>query len=176
MGQTQLLLLVLGAVLLSIAIVLGVRQFDQGMTNSNFDSLLQDAVAIASDVQAWKNTPQVLGGSPDNQKRNPADYTGATFTAIGYGADPLPRCYSNANGTFAITPTDFGLRITASNLSMQNRVVVLVRGTLDRQIVVQDGPLTSQKTVRGGYFVDSGGETRVFLPLECSGRTRSSTR
>jgi hypothetical protein len=146
------------------------------MTNSNFDNLLRDAIAIASDAQAWKSTPQMLGGSPDVHKRDPADYTGATFTAIGYSSEQLPRCYSNLNGTFAITPTDFGLRITGSNLVRQNRVIVLVRGNGDRQIVVQDGPITSQKMVKGGFFMDSGGETRVFAPIECSLRIATSSR
>jgi len=174
MGQVRLLLLTLAVVIVSVAIVIGIQLFSQGMTNSNFDSLLRDSITMATSAQVWKSTPQVLGGSPDANKSDPSDYHGATFTAIGYKAEERRRCYSNQNGTFAITPTDFGLRITATNISMQNRVVVFVRGTTDRQVVVQDGPLTSQKAVKGGNYLDSGAKTRVYPPLECSGRILSA--
>ena len=170
MGHSRLLLLTLAVVIVSVAVIIGVRLFTQGLTNSNFDSLLRDSVAMAMDAQVWKSTPQILGGSPDAQKTDPSDYSAATFTAIGYTAEERPRCYSNENGMYAITPTDAGLRITATNVSTQNRVVVFVRGTTDRQVVVQDGPLTSQKAVKGGHYLDSGAKTRVYQPLECSGR------
>lgn len=176
MGSTQLLLLVLAVIVVSISVIIGVQLYSERMTNSNFDSLLEDAITIATNAQAWKNTPQLLGGSPDVNKTDPYDYSGANFVAIGYSVDKMPRCYSNENGLYAITPTDLGLRITASSTSSQNRLIVLVRGAADGQIVVQDGPLTSQRTVKGGYFVDSGEPTRVYKPVECSGRVAGLRR
>lgn len=175
MGYARLMLLTLAVVIVSIAVLIGVQLFSDGMTNSNFDSLLKDSITMATSAQVWKSTPQVLGGSPDAQKTDPTDYSGATFTSIGYKAERLPRCYRNADGVFAITPTDFGLRITAANVSRQNRVIVMVRGTRDGQVVIQDGPLTSQRTVKGGYYLDSGEKTVVYTPVECTGRIAASS-
>lgn len=170
MGYTRLMLLALAVVIVLIAVVVGLGLFQKGMTTSNYDELLRDSIAIASRAQAWKSTPQMMGGSPDSKKPIPTDFSGATFTEIGYSTNRLPRCYSNANGDFAITPTDSGLRVTGTNIATQNRVVLLVRGTNDGYVFVQDGPLTSQKAVKGGYYVESGAKTKVFKPVECSGR------
>jgi len=167
------MLLVLGAVIVSIAIVVGIQLFAQGMTNSNFDSLLRDSISIASNAKNWKSTPQVLGGSPDVRKSDPHDYSGASFVAIGYSADEYPRCYENSNGLYAIAPTSLGLRIIGTNLDSQNRVIVLVR---DNQIVVQDGPVTSQMAVKGGYFLASELPAQVYKPIECSGRIAAPSR
>lgn len=170
------MLLVLGAVIVSIAIVVGIQLFAQGMTNSNFDSLLRDSISIASNAKNWKSTPQVLGGSPDVLKSDADNYSGASFTAIGYSADRYPRCYSNSNGVYAITPIGAGLRIIGTNMEMQNRVIVVVHGASDDQIVVQDGPVTSQMAVKGGYFLASELPAQVYKPIECSGRIAAPSR
>lgn len=175
MGQTRLLLLVLGAVIILLAIAAGIRLFDEGMTDANFDGLLRDSIAIASNAKAWKTTPQALGGSSDREKADPTDYSGATFVAIGYESDRFPRCYANANGLYAITPTSFGLRIVGVSISRQNRVVVVVRGSSDNQIVVQDGPVATLMAVKGGHYLTSSVQTRVYEPLECSGRIATSS-
>lgn len=174
MGQTRLLLLVLGVIVATIAIVMGIRLFNEGMTNANFDSLLRDSISIASSARVWKEKPQSLGGSPDRKKTDPTDYSGATFQSIGYSAEKYPMCYSNQNGLYAITPTSTGLRVIGTSIGRQNRVVVLLRGSGDGQIVIQDGPVTSQMAVKGGYFLASDAPTRVYRPIECSGRSAGS--
>ena len=54
MGQQQLLLLVLGIVIVGLAVVVGIQAFSENQKKANSDALVNDAIRIASDAQAWK--------------------------------------------------------------------------------------------------------------------------
>src|SRR6056297_3138890 len=113
MGQQQLLLLVLGIVIVGLAVVVGIQAFGENQKKANADALVNDAVRIASDAQAWKLKPAAFGGGAA------ADgMVGFTLEQVGYdvagGADA--GLYDNLNGTFDIgTPTAAQLIIIASN-------------------------------------------------------------
>jgi len=62
MGQQQLLLLVLATVIVGLATVAGIQAFDQGQVQSTQDALTQQAVSIASDIQAQVKKPSQFGG------------------------------------------------------------------------------------------------------------------
>ena len=62
MGQQQLLLLVLATVIVGLATVAGIQAFEQGQTRANQDALTQNAVKIASDIQAKAKEPSQFGG------------------------------------------------------------------------------------------------------------------
>ncbi|HHP7239644.1 hypothetical protein [Longibacter sp.] len=96
MGQQQLILLVLATVIVGLATVVGIRAFSENSAKSNADALMQDAVRMASDIQAWVQKPAPFGGAGDGE-----DWTAATLADIGY---PLTSGnYENLNGTFTLS-------------------------------------------------------------------------
>jgi len=63
MGQhQQLLLLVLGAIIVGAAILVGAQMFSTSAINANRDAVLQDCLTIAARAQMWYRTPTMLGG------------------------------------------------------------------------------------------------------------------
>jgi hypothetical protein len=126
MGQQQLLLLVLGIVIVGLAVVVGIQAFSENQKKANSDALVNDAIRIASDAQAWKLKPAAFGGGAD------ADgWTGFTLEQVGYTTSG--GVYTNLNGSFQITTADAsGVVIQANSLTgsgNDNQVVVTVTGT-----------------------------------------------
>ena len=138
MGQQQLLLLVLGIVIVGLAVVVGIQAFSENQKKSNADSLVNDAIRIASDAQAWKLKPAAFGGGA-----GAVEWTGLNFGQIGYtegdqgfhpGTAATATMYENLNGTFALSGQVAGpLVITATSFDANdaalNTVVVTVAGT-----------------------------------------------
>jgi len=87
MGQQQLLLLVLGAIIVGVAIVVGVNMFSTSAINANRDAVVQDCMTLATRAQQWYRTPTILGGG------------GHLFTAITLTKIRFPQ--TNENGTFS---------------------------------------------------------------------------
>ena len=107
MGQQQLILLVLATVIVGLAIVVGIAAFTQGGDRANADAMIQDAVTIASDIQAAIKKPAPFGGVDD--------FDEITFGVIGYPADGtgIDAEHTNGNGQFEleILGTDDGVLI-----------------------------------------------------------------
>lgn len=128
MGQQQLLLLVLGIVIVGLAVVVGIQAFSENMKKANADALVNDAVRIASDIQAWKLKPAAFGGGADA-----SGFTGLTWAKLGYTVNG-DGDFENLNGTFtldATTDTD-APTVTASSIAdsnNDNQVVVTIEGT-----------------------------------------------
>lgn len=131
MGQQQLLLLVLGIVIVGLAVVVGIQAFSENQKKANADALVNDAIRIASDAQAWKLKPTAFGGGADATKWN-----GLTFAQLGYEA-ASGGGYENLNGTFSLSGNDQTgpLVITAFNSGTSNTVKVGVYGTTPECIV-----------------------------------------
>lgn len=89
MGQQQLLLIVLSAIIVGIAIVVGINMFGKGAYQANREAVIQDAVNIAAKAQEWYRKPSVLGGG------------NRTFDGVNLGALGVPD--STSNGAFTIT-------------------------------------------------------------------------
>jgi hypothetical protein len=89
MGQQQLLLLVLGAIIVGLAVVVGIQMFGESAVQANQDAILQDVVTFASKAQEWWRKPTVLGGG------------GRTFTTLTFAV--LNMDSITANGTLSIT-------------------------------------------------------------------------
>lgn len=121
MGQQQLLLLVLATVIVGIATVVGITAFDQNSAKSNADAMMNDAVRIASDIQAWAKKPQPFGGPVDY-----GDMTNADFSKIGYGG--TAATYKNTNGTYTLT-AGATPQIDGENTVEGNKVTVMVCST-----------------------------------------------
>jgi len=96
MGQQQLILLVLATVIVGVAIIVGIRAFTENSARANADAMMQDAVRIGNDYQAWLKKPAQLRGT-----QNPDD---VTFRLLGYQATADAE-YTNSNGTFTISPS-----------------------------------------------------------------------
>jgi hypothetical protein len=70
MGQQQLLLLVLAAVIVGLAVVTGINMFGANAAQANEDAIRNDLVTLGGEAQAWFRRPVALGGG------------GNTFTAL----------------------------------------------------------------------------------------------
>ena len=135
MGQQQLLLLVLGIVIVGLAVVVGIQAFSENQKKANADALVNDAIRIASDAQAWKLKPAAFGGGA-----SASNWTGLTLAQLGYNVGNNASTagtaeadqYENLNGIFdiAISGTDLTITATGYNGSTAfNTVVVTVTGT-----------------------------------------------
>ncbi|MCG3157421.1 MAG: hypothetical protein DKINENOH_04053 [bacterium] len=89
MGQQQLLLLILAAVIVGVAITLGINMFQQNSAQANQEAVVQDVLTIASRAQAWYRRPEQMGGGG-------RDYTGITLANLNFPGQ-------NANGTYALS-------------------------------------------------------------------------
>ena len=98
MGQQQLLLLVLGAIIVSVAIIVGINMFNQNALTSAIDATKQDCLHIAARAQEWCRKPPILGGPATKNT-----FTGLDFMDIGY-AKTVTTTYVNENATFTLTP------------------------------------------------------------------------
>lgn len=101
MGQQQLLLLILAAVIVGVAITLGINMFAQNSAQANQEAVMQDVLTIASRAQAWYRRPVQMGGGG-------RDWTaggGVTLADLNFPA-------TNANGNYSfVTVTDDELTI-----------------------------------------------------------------
>jgi hypothetical protein len=131
MGQQQLLLLVLGIVIVGLAVVVGIQAFSENQKKANADALVNDAVRIASDAQAWALKPAAFGGPASTE-----DLGDVTFNDLGYDVSS-PTAYDNLNGTFALSGTAGAADalITATSINGEgNTVYVRVCGTTPESI------------------------------------------
>ena len=130
MGQQQLLLLVLGIVLVAVAIMGGVLIFEENLKKSNAESLISDAVNIATSAQSWKIRPATFGGQTGTPRNDPMDFTGFDFNSIS-----LESPYETENGKFSFTADTRGLVIVGQNIFHGNQVTLTVDGLTEKDIV-----------------------------------------
>jgi hypothetical protein len=87
MGQQQLLLIILGAIIIAIAISLGIYLFNTTSVSSNEDDLISDLNDVGQDAFAYFQRAKIMGGGNGS-------YTGWT----------VPEAYvSNAHGDVEAT-------------------------------------------------------------------------
>lgn len=143
MGQQQLLLLVLGIVIVGLAVVVGIQAFGENQKKANADALVNDAIRIASDAQAWKLKPAAFGGG--GSLVGATNFDGLTFEQLGYEVDASK--YINLNGEFTMAATTSSVVITGTNAANNNQVVVTVTGTKPEDIkTVVSAPATTTTT------------------------------
>ncbi len=133
MGQQQLLLLVLATVIVGIATVVGIQAFSQNNVKSNADAMLNDAVRIASDAQAWAQKAQPFGG-PATYGQFTDGTTAVTLANLGYTVNTDGK-YETLNGECSIgSVTAAGLTVTCINDVLLNEVTATVTGLTDADI------------------------------------------
>lgn len=128
MGQQQLLLLVLGIVIVGLAVVVGIQAFSENQKKANADAMVNDAIRIASDAQAWKLKPAAFGGGASATPY----WDGLSFSQMGY--EETSGTYTNLNADYVMSDIDAGpLTITANSTDASgdplNTIVVTVAGT-----------------------------------------------
>jgi hypothetical protein len=127
MGQQQLLLLVLGIVIVGLAVVVGIQAFSENQKKANADALVNDAIRVASDAQAWMLKPTAFGGG-NNSCATTCAWGGVTFAQLGYPT--TAGLYENINGSFELdSSAGTSVTITATSVANDNEVVVVVTGT-----------------------------------------------
>lgn len=103
MGQQQLLLLVLGAIIVGAAILVGINMFSGGAFQANEDAVRQDCLSIASRLQQYWSKPTALGGGG----RSFGAAAGIVFPDIGFETNldgsAATTSYTNEHGSFTLT-------------------------------------------------------------------------
>ena len=135
MGQQQLLLLVLATVIVGLATVAGINAFEQNQKQATADAMTQEAMRIASDVQAIVLKPDQMGGVDE--------ISGVSFESMGQYSLNDNDNYEGPNGEYALDtgtsgpgdfdsaacPTDGDLNVLAFNDDNAVSVCVAITGT-----------------------------------------------
>jgi len=109
MGQQQLLLIVLGAIIVGLAVVVGINMFGSSAEQANIDAVRSDVLTFASSAQAFYKKPEMLGGGGNSFIDSDGDQV--DFTKVNFPADSVNGTYAeNANGTYQLTVT--GTQVT----------------------------------------------------------------
>ncbi len=155
MGQQQLLLLVLGIVLVGLAVMVGIQAFGENKKKTNLDLMTQDAVRLATAVQAWKLRPNAGGGGASDNTFDRATFGQLSFsTQSGSGRNAT---YHTPNGTFRLKPFQVTGPIAALALQMFG-----ISNTGDAIAVVGMSPDQSQSVLVGIFMADPS-KTITFL-------------
>ncbi len=93
MGQQQLLIILLGFILVSIAIAVGIAIFTDSAIDSNRDAITNDLVNLAARAQQYYRRPTSLDGGGNS-------FEGLTADAAGLAR--LTEKPTNANGVYSI--------------------------------------------------------------------------
>lgn len=94
MGQQQILLIVLGAIIVGIATVVGITMFNENAANANLDAVSNDLLNLASRAQQYFRKPNSMGGGGKS-------FTGLTADAAGVAK--LTSTPQNDNGIISIS-------------------------------------------------------------------------
>lgn len=132
MGQSQLLLVVLGVVLVGIAIVAGIQAYDNSNRKSSVDLLVHEALTIATDLQLWAQKPAQFGGPVRDASlpESASPIAKATLEKIGHKKSDdvsLDACSLS-------DLTETSATITCQNASLGTEAVVMVTGLSHRDI------------------------------------------
>ncbi len=134
MGQQQVLLLVLGIVIVSLAVYIGISFFGDMMRQRHADLLVNHAVHVASEAITWRTKVTPFLGGGDSYSDLSAD-----------GMAQLLMSEERLPGTFMITlATGEDLEVTGISDDFPElgvRVVVLKADIVDT-IIAYDGSIT----------------------------------
>ena len=144
MGQQQLLLLILTIVVVGLAVVAGIEAFDENERKTTIDSITNDAVRLATDIQSWSLRPVAYGGPEDGE-----GFTNVTLNRIGYVTDDAGT-YATLNGQFSLTDTQADcVRLVGTNPDLDGGasteiVQVVIRGAQPADLETSiEGPAIS---------------------------------
>ncbi len=111
MGQQQLLLILLGVIVISVAIGIGITMFTDSAVSTNRDALITDLQNLASRAHQFYHRPTTLGGGGNSYDLltpasmslltdNPTDANGSFFIEVaGSGSGTNARVVIKGVGT-----------------------------------------------------------------------------
>ncbi len=111
MGQQQILLIVLGAIIVGIATVVGINMFNESAANANLDAVSNDLLNLASRAQQYYRKPTSMGGGGKS-------FTGLTADAAGIAQ--LTSNPVNDNGTVSISVAGNDSLVTIQGLGVED--------------------------------------------------------
>lgn len=100
MGQQQLLLLTLAAILVGIGVLLGINMFQENAAQANLDAVIQRSLSLGSQAQAWYKRPVAMGGG--GQSFNGFNLQDLGFPAVGDTTEDGTFLVSSASGTSCV--------------------------------------------------------------------------
>lgn len=115
------MVIVMAVVVAMASVAMGLQAFQEGQRKANLDAMMDDAVVIAGDIQAWRIQPAPLGGGKGE------DLDGFSLTSIKYETTADDE-YTTQNGTFTAYVTDDVLIVQGDNTQYDGRVLVTING------------------------------------------------
>ena len=98
MGQQQLLFLVFGIVSVGALVMVGAYAFREHKALNDRNMVVQEALQVVADLQAWKQKPAMVGGG---QGRH--GFYNVTFRTLGYAHTLLSnRVYKTEYGCYLL--------------------------------------------------------------------------
>lgn len=110
MGQQQLLLIILGAIVVGIAVVVGITMFQDNAISANRDAVTNDLVALGARAQQYYRRPTTVGGG------------GTSFEGLTMGKLVGPVTgdeWVNPNGTYSIMGTPTKQEVTMKGIGFE---------------------------------------------------------
>ena len=123
MGQQQLLFLVLGIIIVGLAFVFGITLFSINNTKANADAIVNEALRMASDIQAWAVKPGMVGGRASGDT-----IADVMFTDIGYASSG--GSYFSPNGEYTLS-TSLGTSCDAPIIPSGKSALIYINATND---------------------------------------------
>lgn len=111
MGQQQLLLIVLSAVIVGIAAVVGINMVTSSAGQANFDAVMQDLLTLGERARDYYRKPALAGGG------------GNSFTSIVSDAnmtDLLGWPSQNENGTYSVQTAGSATQVTFQGVGVED--------------------------------------------------------
>ena len=148
MGQQQLLLLVLGIIIVGLAVVSGTQAYSINQKKANTDALILTGMRIATDLQAWLQTPTALGGGMPATGAVPAvSSVSVSLRSLGYPVNATEQ-YETLDGNFSMFSSADGIVILGLSAALgtdgdNNSVTIEVKG------IAVDDITTTIRTIAG---------------------------
>lgn len=112
MGNTQILLIVLGMMIVGLAIAIGIILVRENAISSNRDAIANDLANIAARAQQYYNTPAAMGGGGRS-------YLGLTADSVGM-AKLIPSLSAhNSNGDYTIVRPGTTLQVVLQGVGKE---------------------------------------------------------
>jgi hypothetical protein len=94
-GQQQLLLIILGVIIVSVGVIVGITMFQDNALEHNRAQVINDLKFLGTKAQHYYSRPMTMGGGSNS-------FVGLTADARGIGMLAGTKYTDNANGTYTI--------------------------------------------------------------------------
>ena len=145
MGTQQILMIVLSVIIVGVAVGVGITMFQNQAVNSNRQAVIADLNNFAAQAIAWYKLPVNMGGGGNGEPgfaETDAPPTAGLLSYIGFSDESGEGVYeyTNDNGKYTLTATQYTLEITGEGNEMvgDNKVGVGATLTVDMTLAPGD--------------------------------------